>query len=139
MLTISGTKQIIDGCAMEQDDIVALRRRRSGDARAEREGVGLEIVWSREGMNEAKKDATQEMRLTEASCGDDDDGDKKEEESKEQQETRAERSSATAERTTSDECEQSKDAACTNGAQEEGACACSALMQPAASDRRLER
>jgi hypothetical protein len=64
----------------------------------------------------------------------DDDG-----EEKVQQEVKADNSSATAERTMSDEWEQSKDAACTNGAHEAGACACRFLMQAAASDNRLER
>lgn len=39
----------------------------------------------------------------------------------------------------SDEWEQSKDAACTNGTQDVGACECKFLMQAAASDNRLER
>ena len=93
-------------------------------------------------MNVEKKEATQEMGLMVKVGGDNDDDaddDDDDEQSNEQQDGRADSSSATAERTMSDEWEQSKEAACTKGAQEEGACECSSLMQPAASDRRFER
>jgi hypothetical protein len=63
ILTISGTKHIIAGCAKEHDDMVDFRKRSSGVARA-----ALEIDWTREAMNEAKKDETQETSVRVTGC-----------------------------------------------------------------------
>jgi hypothetical protein len=146
MLTNSGTKRIIDGCAKEQDDTADFKRSESGIALEERARAGVETDWRREGMNEEKNESTQDMSLM--LSGGSDEGDveveRKEEEEEEeeervQQDVKADNSSATAERTMSDAWEQSKDAASTKGRHKPGAYACRCLMQAAASDKRFER
>ena len=125
--TISGTKHIMAGCAKEQDDMVDFRKRSSGVAMEEGARAELEMVWTREAMHEVKKEETQETSVKVTGCceakdeGDDVDDDDAEDRSKEQQDARADKSSATAERTMSDECVHSIDVACTNGAHEAGA------------------
>ena len=68
IFTISGTKHIIAGCAKEHDDTVDFRKRSSGVAMEEGARAELEMDWTREAMNEVKKEETQETSVRVTGC-----------------------------------------------------------------------